>query len=283
MKWSKRFFGERMSTGSLSVANVMYRAFKYSVFGLLTLNIFLFFQEESLAIQQTFSQGINLDNIIQGYAATIDTAAWILLLLLFELETSVLKPGTLARPDIRVSFSLIRVFSYGFIGYAFYGYFTKMLFISGISPFVVDDVCSLVGQSFSIIDTLDQYPALAAENCAAMNSQALFQLNQQNIIGSADQWSAIQWLALADVINSFTWIAVVIVLEVDVRLQQQNRFEGLVVLVSKNLKFVLYAILLGAATYWGFLGDFLDFWDAFMWLLAFFFIEINIFKVEKSA
>jgi hypothetical protein len=88
---------------------------------------------------------------------------------------------------------------------------------------------------------------------------------------------------LADVINSFTWIAVVIVLEVDVRLQQKNRFEGLVVLVSKNLKFVLYAILLGTATYWGFLGDFLDFWDAFMWLLAFFFIEINIFKVEKSA
>ena len=96
-----------MSTGSLSAANVMYRAFKYIVFGILTLNIFLFFQEESLAIQQTFSQGVNLDNIIQGYAATIDTAAWILLLLLFELETSVLKPGTLARPNIRVSFSLI--------------------------------------------------------------------------------------------------------------------------------------------------------------------------------
>ena len=123
----------------------------------------------------------------------------------------------------------------------------------------------------------------ATENCGTLNSQALFQLNEQNIIGHADQWSAIQWLALADVINSFTWIAVVIVLEVDVRLQQQNRFKGRVVLVSKNIKFVLYAILLGAATYWGFLGDLLDFWDAFMWLLAFFFIEVNIFKVEKSA
>lgn len=283
MKWTKRFFGERMSTGSLSVANVMYKVFKYSVYGLLMLNIFLFFQEESLAIQQTFSQGIDLGNIIQGYAATIDTAAWVLLLLLFEFETSVLQPRTLARPDIRVSFSLVRVFSYGFIGYAFYGYFTKMLFINGISPFVVDDVCRLVGQGFSIIDTLDQYPILAAENCGTLNSQALFQLNEQNIIGHADQWSAIQWLALADVINSFTWIAVVIVLEIDVRLQQQNRFKGRVVLVSKNIKFVLYAILLGAATYWGFLGDFLDFRDAFMWLLAFFFIEINIFKVEKSA
>ena len=272
-----------MSSGSVSLTGGLYKVFKYSVYALLTLNIFLFFQEESLAIQQTFSQGIDLGDIIQGYAATIDTAAWVLLLLLFEFETSVLRPRTLARPDIRVSFSLVRVFSYGFIGYAFYGYFTKMLFINGISPFVVDDVCRLVGQGFSIIDTLDQYPMLAAENCGTLNSQALFQLNEQNIIGHADQWSAIQWLALADVINSFTWIAVVIVLEVDVRLQQQNRFKGRVVLVSKNIKFVLYAILLGAATYWGFLGDLLDFWDAFMWLLAFFFIEVNIFKVEKSA
>ena len=276
-------FGEIMSSGSLSLTGGLYKVFKYSVYALLTLNIFLFFQEESLAIQQTFSQGIDLGDIIQGYAATIDTAAWVLLLLLFEFETSVLRPRTLARPDIRVIFSLVRVFSYGFIGYAFYGYFTKMLFINGISPFVVDDVCRLVGQGFSIIETLDQYPMLAAENCGTLNSQALFQLNEQNIIGHADQWSAIQWLALADVINSFTWIAVVIVLEVDVRLQQQNRFKGRVVLVSKNIKFVLYAILLGAAIYWGFLGDLLDFWDAFMWLLAFFFIEVNIFKVEKSA
>ena len=55
-----------MSTESLDLTNVMYRAFKYSIYGLLTLNIFLFFQEESLAIQQTFSQGMNLGDIIQA-------------------------------------------------------------------------------------------------------------------------------------------------------------------------------------------------------------------------
>ena len=272
-----------MSTESLDLTNVMYRAFKYSIYGLLTLNIFLFFQEESLAIQQTFSQGMNLGDIIQGYAATIDTAAWVLLLLLFEFTTSVLEPYTLARSSVRVSFSLIRVFSYGFIGYAFYGYFTKMLFINGISPFEMDSLCSLVGQDFSIIDTLDQYPVLSMDNCGALTDQSLFQLNEQNIIGTADQWSAIQWLGLVDVINSLTWIAVVIVLEVDIRLQQKDLFQGLVVSISKNIKFVLYGILLGAATYWGFLGDALDFWDSFLWLLAFFFIEINIFKVERPS
>ena len=30
--------------------------------------------------------------------------------------------------------------------------------------------------------------------------------------------------------------------------------------------------------YWGFVGDFLDFWDAFLWLVAFVFIELNIFQ-----
>jgi hypothetical protein len=45
---------------------------------------------------------------------------------------------------------------------------------------------------------------------------------------------------------------------------------------------LLYTILFAAATYWGFLGDFLDFWDAFMWLVAFFFIEMNLFKDDQA-
>jgi len=192
--------------------DLLYRAFKYFVYGLLTLNIGLFFQEESLATQQTFSQGITLEDIIQGFAATIDTAAWVLLLLLFELETAVLQPNTLSKPRVKISFALIRVFSYGFIIYAFYGYISKMLLISGISPYPIDDVCALIAQNFSTIDNLDEYPMLVADSCSPLNNQELFKLNGQKIIGTADEWSAIQWLARVDVINSITWIMVVLVL-----------------------------------------------------------------------
>jgi len=45
---------------------------------------------------------------------------------------------------------------------------------------------------------------------------------------------------------------------------------------------VLYSILFAAAAYWGLLGDFLDFWDAFMWLVAFVFIEMNIFQWQAE-
>jgi len=84
------------------------------------------------------------------------------------------------------------------------------------------------------------------------------------------------------VINAAVWLLVVLVLEIDVRLQEKNRFEGLALRASNVTKVVLYAILLVAAVYWGVYGDFVDFWDAFLWLLAFFFIEMNVVEWRKE-
>jgi hypothetical protein len=52
--------------------------------------------------------------------------------------------------------------------------------------------------------------------------------------------------------------------------------------ISTVSKFVLYTILFVAAVYWGIYGDFIDFWDAFLWLLAFFFIEMNVVEWRKE-
>jgi hypothetical protein len=48
------------------------------------------------------------------------------------------------------------------------------------------------------------------------------------------------------------------------------------------MKNVLYSILLFAAIYWGIFGDFLEFWDAFLWIVAFVFIEMNLFDWKKE-
>ena len=267
-----------MTAGNLLAPQLIFKAFKYTVYAVLTLNIALFFQEELLATKQTFSQGINLVDIIQGFASTIDTAAWVLLLLLFELETSVLADDTLRKTNVKVTFIGLRLISYGFIGYAFYGYFSKMLLTYNISPLVVDDLCALVGQGYASIVTLDEYPLLDTNSCAVLADQALFQLNGQQVVGSASDWVDIQWLAWVDVINSATWVAVVAILEMDVWLQLRGRLQGGILSASKIIKMGLYSILFIAAAYWGLLGDFLDFWDAFMWLVAFVFIEMNLFQ-----
>ena len=52
--------------------------------------------------------------------------------------------------------------------------------------------------------------------------------------------------------------------------------------VNKIINSVLYAMLFACAVYWGIDGDFLDFWDAFLWLVAFIFIEMNIFEWREE-
>jgi len=66
-------------------------------------------------------------------------------------------------------------------------------------------------------------------------------------------------------------------------LQEHNRYEGLAYRISGALKVILYATLLYAAVYWGIKGDFVDFWDAFLWLVAFVFIELNVFEWRKES
>ena len=63
-----------------------------------------------------------------------------------------------------------------------------------------------------------------------------------------------------------------------VRLQERKLYEGWALRSSTIIKAVLYATLLVVAIYWGFKGDFVDFWDAFLWLVAFVFIELNVFE-----
>ncbi len=48
------------------------------------------------------------------------------------------------------------------------------------------------------------------------------------------------------------------------------------------IKAIIYFTLFAAAAYWGYAGDFLDFWDAALWLFAFIFIEMNVFEWQHQ-
>ena len=90
-------------------------------------------------------------------------------------------------------------------------------------------------------------------------------------------------LAWVDVINSGVWLLVVLVLEIDVRLQERDMLEGRFLAISNASKFLLYATLLLAALYWSIKGDFVDSWDAWLWLVAFVFIELNVFDWRQES
>ncbi len=254
----------------------VFNAVKYLTYALLSLNVYLFLQEELLALEHTFVDGIEPGQIIQSFAATIDTAAWVILLLLFELETSVLDDSRI-KGGLKWLLHGIRGICYVAVGYAFTGYFAELTTLYNIAPLAGVDPCSLLGQDFSLLVDIDEYVPLDATNCAAMGAEA-FRLNGFDIIADSETLGPVHYLAWTDIINSGVWIGVVIVLEIEVRLQLRGDLSDRIMQVNKFVKLTLYSLLFVAAAYWGYAGDFIDFWDAALWLFAFIFIELNVFE-----
>lgn len=262
----------------------LFQFFKYAVYALLAFNIFVFWREEFLAAALQFPNGIDFSQIIASFPATIDTAAWVVLLLMFELETYVLDDRHFT-PRLARSLQGIRAICYGFIVYAFYGYVAKLGFIMNATPLEgVANLCSLVAEGWSYAVDLDEYTALTAANCNSFSSAGAF-IRFEAMPAVVDQpgLTDIRNLAWVDVINAGVWLLVVLVLEIDVRLQEHNRYEGLALRLSQTAKYLLYPTLLLAAIFWGVKGDFVDFWDAFLWLVAFVFIELNVFEWRQEA
>ncbi|MDH3758697.1 MAG: hypothetical protein OEV10_07160 [Gammaproteobacteria bacterium] len=263
---------------------VLYQLFKYSIYTLLTINIFVFFGEEWAAARLEYPGGISGGEIFKAYAATIDTAAWVVLLLMFELETYVLEDRHFTRA-VTVSLHTLRAVCYLFIVSAFYGYVTDAAYVYQTSPLTgVSDLCALVGQNWSYATTFGEYAEISASNCTSFSTLDTF-VRFDGVTAVVDQpgLAAIHFLAVVDVINAGVWLLVVLVLEIDVRLQEKNRFEGLALYLSTVAKVVLYSILALAVVAWMVTGDFVDWWDAFLWLVAFVFIELNVIEWRQES
>ncbi|MEM9208571.1 MAG: hypothetical protein AAGA61_04960 [Pseudomonadota bacterium] len=187
-----------------------YQAFKFTVYALLTTNVVLFFLRESAAIGFRFGAGLGPGELIEGFAATIDTAAWLLLLLMFELETWTLDDRHLT---VRVSVALrgLRAASYVVIVYAFYGYLSRLQFFLGATPVMgVSDLCALADGSWAYALGPDNYAVLTAANCAGFpHDSGLMQLRDVSTVVDTAGLAAIVRLAVVDLINSGVWLLVV--------------------------------------------------------------------------
>lgn len=259
-----------------------YQAFKYTVYALLTLNIYLFFAEEWAASGFRTAGDLGPGDVLEAFAATIDTAAWVVLLLLFELETWTLDDRVIT-PRVRAVLTVSRAVCYTVIVAAFFGYLGKLLALYAATPMPnVDDLCELAGSDWSYAVGLDDFVALTIDNCATYPGDEIRRLGDSSAVVAGRDFAALLRLAWADVINSAAWLLVVALLEIDVQLQEQGRLRGRLLRASNLAKYALYAVLFAAAVYWGVAGEFIDFWDAFLWLLAFAFIELNIFEWRRE-
>ena len=257
-----------------------FAVFKYLVYAALVANVALFFKDDWEAASHVFRDGLPLVRIIEGFAPSIDTAAWVILLLLFELETCQLSDEVLKRP-IGLAIRGLRALCYVVIVYAFTGYLGKALGFGLYVPAGIPDACALVIKQFALLVELDEYQVLTTGNCARITGD-LFVNEQARTLAEAGALVQATRLAWVDVVNSGTWLLILALLELDVRPGVKGLFPGWFAATSLHAKYLLYAVIGVAAVYWGIFGTFLDFWDAFLWIAAFVFIERNVFEWEPG-
>ena len=261
--------------------NRLFKLFKYSIYLLLAWNALLFFQEDLAASAEIFNGVISWRNVVEAFSASIDTTAWLVLLLLFELETAVISDEKL-QGGLKWVLMAVRAVCYFFIVYAFYGYCYKYGVITDFSPISLADICSLAGEEWNYLASLDDYPPLDAASCLLLQDQPLFLVSGTDIIGTRAALDSAWGLAVIDIVNSGTWLVVVVLLEAEVWMQLRELLTGRILKTMKYMKGFFYSVLFVCAIYWGFEGSFLDFWDAFLWLVAFIFIEMNIFQWHEE-
>lgn len=258
----------------------LYRLLKYLVYALLSLNIWFFLEEELVSATHAATVDTDIFTWIQLFSATLDTVAWVLLLLLFELETAVIPDDRLVG---RTQWAIhgVRLLCGLAIVSAFFGYLGEWTVFWDASP-LGRGPCELQESGWAVLVDFDNFVPLDAESCSALGFDAVVIPALDRVVATPMAFDSAYELGLVDVINSGTWILVVILLEIEVRLQLWGGVSARFQLISNMLKAVLYLTLAGAAVYWGFEGEFLDFWDAALWLFAFVFIELNVFEWQRE-
>jgi hypothetical protein len=253
----------------------VFQLFKYSIYSLLMLNVFIFFHDDWTASSHLFIDGVSLGQLFQAFSPTIDTASWVVLLLLFEMETYVLSDEQVQKYKWRLHG--VRFLSYIFILLSFNGYWDKAYELYQVQPVRATTACELVDNQTVYLLALDEFESLTADNCSQLPEQGGFvRLDNTNIVADTQALKAARHLAWVDVINAAAWLVIVVMLEMDVWLQLRDGIPKAVFVASSAVKISCYSTLLGAAIFWGWAGAFIDFWDAFLWLVAFVFIEMNI-------
>lgn len=256
---------------------------KWTVYTWLVVNFVYYVQDDILAWRSALPPHAPLTEILQQFSTTIDVAAWLILIAVFELETFALSDDAFT-PWVNRLFQTIKVLCYASIGYAAYGYLADTLELYQlVSLGYLDDLCSLAGQELSIQLDAALYEYVTAANCLSFAAGTEFyQIAGQTTVVSNPGLEELRTMGWLDVVNAVVWILVVILIDVEVHLQNADKFGSRRLSFVRQFKTFGYLLLIGACGMWFAYGYALYTWDAFLWIFGFWAIELNLADWEKE-
>ncbi|GAB6066849.1 hypothetical protein JCM13664_01670 [Methylothermus subterraneus] len=258
----------------------LFNLLKYTIYLLLLFDAYQYLQADSAGARHLLADGVTYQKFMESFAVTIDVTSWLVLLLCFELETAWISPEKI-KGMLAWGLHGIRAVCYFFVLSSFYGYIAKYLLLTEVEPLAADP-CAL-GSAYTYLQALDEYLPLTAELCQKLQGIPLVKLEGAAILTDLEHLQDARLMALVDVVYAATWLLVVALLELDVYFKEHAALKGWILRASEAAKAFLYLILLAGAVFWGIRGEFLDFWDAFLWLAAFALIDLNVLGIVHEA
>jgi hypothetical protein len=256
---------------------------KWSVYTLLTINFLIYFYDDFMAYKAAMPTDPVLGDYIEFFATTIDVAAWLGLVYLFEIETYIL-PDDAFEGFLPKLLIIFRIVCYLLIFSAAYGY-TVATFGNYDTTRVenVSDLCDLADQGQSLQLDVIAYAEITSENCSDISTGPPFhQIGDDTSVIDGKTLSHVQKMGWLDIANSFSWLLIVFLIEVEIRLQATDRFGSRALKVARVVKTAFYGVLLFNVSVWAITSYALYAYDALLWIVGFWAIELNLAEWEQE-
>ncbi|MEP4486459.1 MAG: hypothetical protein ABJ013_12570 [Halioglobus sp.] len=255
---------------------------KIAVYGLLLVNFAFYLIEDVEISLHTLRNGGTWLDYTSAFAVSLDTLAWLTLLVLFELETYLLSDDAFTPRRMMVMHG-VRIMCYLFLAHTLVAYANAGKDLTNLNPMQnITSLCELVEREVSFGYNL-AYTELDSENCSVLSNATQFYLIENGtVVTDAEGLQIERELVWLDLIEAVTWLIILLCIELIVRLQDKGTTRGLAIRSASGIKFCLYLLLWGAAAYWIYRGHYMYAWDEALWILGFFAIEMNISDWKKE-
>lgn len=250
--------------------------FKWTVYSLLLVNVVYYAHEDWTVAQHTLTDDASFLKILSAYAASLDVFAWMMLIFIYEVETYWLEDD-FDNNIVLGAMTLGKLLFAGLIIQTIYSYSVIVLQIPGTAMIEgAHDICALAGQDLSFVRNL-KYTEITPETCGSIAYAGdLYLFSNYPIVTDLAGFRENSFLEIFDLVEAVTWLIILALTELSVRLQSKGHYKGAVVMWDFRLRVIGYLILLLVSIYWGVKGHFVYVWDELLWITSFIALENNL-------
>jgi hypothetical protein len=265
---------------SASKWSFAFKIFKYIIFVILLVNLIAFLVDDVTAYVY-LDESATFEDVLETFAATIDYLAWMILIVLFEMETSAQARGALHGVR-KWTIAGLTAACYGVLIYAAFGYAAGVLDTYHYEPIASETICELVEENFAYLDSDARPIELTAENCGVFAAEQVYRSPSDHLIATKANLMATRKLGWVDVANALAWLLVVLIFQIEISLEQIDKLTKPWLVFCTVTKAFLYLVLVANAIYWTIYSSFIDSWDAWIWLVAFVLIDLNLLGLDEE-